>query len=587
MAFRDRRGNYTILFVLTCSVMLSYLAFSIDGGRMQVAKLDGKNAAEAGALAALAAIRDGADRSDAEVAGAIAANKVSLTAWSISSSSPNAGGQGGTSPGANSQNFEVSVDWGRWNWEAERSTLDARWDQRNDGVIPQAITVNVRTIGGGVGTIFGAALGLASGNTADSKKFSSMQMASGVRAAFRNRDIVVVVDTSRFTEGDIEGIQGGMQSFLDALVDNGVPGDNFAVVAYAGAGWVYDLRNPSQLLDANAAQLSSTFAPHEPTAPFISVHRDHEIARTTLGRVEPCNVGSDAFLHAYRHTLAGEDRELAAPFMDYYAIEPRPSNTSQGQFYWAWDASQETAQSLYRDYWQGQGINTLNQSNWGSALDVPTQCRVWFYLESFPFLSMDPRRDRVLHAAAGVRSPLQCHSGSPYEGRSDSVRRRVDRPIPSVTCGLQPVPETGEPRYNTTDNAPQMYEDRAYYEAGSNPAPGLNRAREVLGNRVSNGEPTVVLITATYPRCGPNVLNTDIPDCDNLFLADTSTALEALDQDKVVTHVIGIAPAGSQSDAQLSTFTTGRGLYQRVIRGDQVGAALTAVARDLRIQVVR
>lgn len=577
MAFRDRRGNYTILFVLTCSIMLSYLAFSIDGGRIQVAKLDGKNAAEAAALAALAAIRDGGNEEEAAIAAGVAANKVGYTNTFA-----------GASTGANGQNFDVSIDWGRWNWEADRTTLDARWDQRRDGSIPQAVTVNIETAGTGIRTIFGSAVGLASGSQSDSKKFSKMQMSSGVRAAFRNRDIVVVVDTSRFGEGEIEGVQDGMQSFLDSLVDNGVPGDNFAVVAYAGAGWVYDLRNPSQLLDANATQLTSNFAPREPTAPFISVHRDHEVARTTLGRVESCNVGSDAFLHAYRHTLAGEDLELAAPFMDYYAIEPRPSNPNhEGQFYWAWDSSQETAQSLYRDYWQGQGINTLNQGNWTATLDVATQCRVWFYLESFPFLSMDPRRDRVLHAAAGVRSPIQCHSGNPYENQADSIRRRVDRPIPSVTCGLDVVPETDEPRYNSVINAPVMYEDRAFYQAGSNPAPGLNRAREILANRFSNGEPTVVLITSTYPRCGPNVLASDIPDCDNLFLADTSAALEGLDQDKVITHVVAIAPAGSQSDVQLSTFTTNRGLYQRVIRGDQVGAALATVARDLRVQVVR
>ena len=583
MEFRDRRGNYTILFVLTCSIMLSYLAFSIDGGRMQVAKLDGQNAAEAGALAALAAIRDGSDIQEAEVAAAVAANKVSMTAASIGSSDPNY-----TDPVAGGgQTFDVSIDWGRWNWEAQRSTLDARWDLRRDGVIPQAITVNVQS-SGGVGTIFGSALGLASGNSSDSKKYSSMKLGVGVRAAFRNRDVVVVVDTSRFTEGDIEGIQTGMQALLDSLVDNGVPGDNFAVVAYAGAGWVYDLRNPQALYDADAGQLTSNFSPNEPTAPFISVHRDHEIARTTLGRVEPCNIGGDAFLHAYRFTNAGEDLELAAPYMDYYAVEPRPSNPNEeAQFYWAWDPSHDTAQGLYRDYWDNVGVGAVGQSNWGSSLDVVTQCRVWFFLENFPFLAMDPRRDRVTHAANGVRSPIQCHAGNPYEGRPDSVRRRVNRPIPSVACGLPVIPESGEPRYNNPDNTPMMYEDRAFYQAGSNPAPGLNRAREILLNRTSNGEPTVVLITSTFPRCGPNVLASDIPDCDNLFLADTSASLEALDQDEVVTHVVAIAPAGSQSDVQLSTFTTGRGLYRRVARGDQVAGVVGDIARDLRVQVVR
>ncbi len=579
MEFRDRRGNYTILFVLTCSIMLSYLAFSIDGGRMQVAKLDGQNAAEAGALAALAAIRDGADIQEAEAAGAIAANKVSLTASSIASSANTVAGGG--------QTFDVAIDWGRWNWEAQRSTLDARWDLRRDGTIPQAITVNVQS-SGGIGTIFGSALGLASGNSADSKRFSSMKLGVGVRAAFRNRDIVVVVDTSRFTEGDIEGIQTGMQSFLDALVDNGVPGDNFAVVAYAGAGWIYDLRNPQQLYDADAGQLTSSFSPQEATSPFISVHRDHELARTTLARVEPCNVGSDAFLHAYRHTNAGEDLELAAPYVDYYAIEPRPSNPNvEGQFYWPYDSSSDSVQGMYRDYWGNLGVNAVGAANWNGSLDTVTQCRVWFFIENMLFLGMDPRRDRVMHAANGVRSPIQCHAGNPYESRPDSIRRRVDRPIPSVACGLQPVPESGEPRYNNPANTPQMYEDRAYYEAGSNPAPGLNRAREILANRSTNGEPTVVLLTSTFPRCGPNVLAADIPDCNNIFLADTSAALEALDQDSVVTHVVAIAPAGSQSDAQLGTFTTGRGLYRRVNRGDQVSAALADIARDLRVQVVR
>lgn len=582
MEFRDRRGNYTILFVLTCSIMLSYLAFSIDGGRMQVARLDGQNAAEAGALAALAAIRDGEEIQDAEVAAAVAANKVSMTAASLASGSaadPN-------SPAG--QTFNVSIDWGRWNWEGERSTLDSRWDLRRDGVIPQAITVNVQTSGGGVGTIFGSALGLASGDASDSQKFASLQLGVGVRAAFRNRDIVVVVDTSRFDEAHIDGVQAGMQSFLDALVDNGVPGDTFAVVAYAGAGWIYDLRNPDALIDPDAGQLTSSFSPHEPTTPFISVRRDHEIARSTLGRVEPCNVGSDAFVHAYRFTNAGEDLELAAPYMDYYAIEPRPSNPNEeGQFYWAYDGAHDTAQGLYRDYWDNIGVGAVTQGNWGSSLNVVTQCRVWFFLESFPFLAMDPRRDRVMHSANGVRSPIQCHAGSPYEGEADSIRRRVDRPIPAVACGFPAIPETGEPRYNNVDNTPIAYEDRAFYQAGSNPAPGLVRAREILSNRFSNGEPTVVLITPTFPRCGPNVLASDIPDCDNRFLADTSAALEALDGDKVTTHVVAIAPAGSQSDVQLSTFTTGRGLYRRVGRGDQVAGALSDIARDLRVQVVR
>lgn len=569
MALRHRRGNYTILFVLTGTVMLSYLAFSIDGGRMQVAKLDGENAAEAAALAAMVAIRDGGDENDAAIAAGLAANQVDFQNTYKAGKSP-----------APNNTVSVEIDWGRWNWEAARTTLDSRWDVRRDGIMPQAVSVDVKTTGSGVRSIFGAAVGMAAGGSTN--QFANMQVGAGVRAAFRNRDIVVVVDTSRFDEPHIDGIQDGIQGFLDALVDNGVPGDNFALVAYAGAGWVYDLRNPGALDGGDPTQLDTTFAPAEPTQPFVSVQRDNGIARETLGRVEPCNVGSDAFLHAIRHTRMGGDNELSASFLDYYAIEPRPTNTAEAQFQWAYDDSPSSIQTLLMAY--GQMATTFNAASWNRALNVPDQCAVWFFVETLPFLFMDPRRDRLVNTALGVRSPLECHAGNPYEGRNN--RWRVDSPIPSVECGFDPLP-TGESRYASPVNAPVMYQDLAYFQAGSNPGRGLQRAQEILANRTTNGEPVVVLVSGTYPRCGPNIDEADIPGCDDLFLADTSTALEALDNAAVTTHVVSIAPAGSQTDVQMSTFTTGRGKYLRVGRGDQTIGALQEIAHDLRVQVVR
>src|SRR5690606_25682611 len=129
---RVRRGNYAILFVLTAAVMLSYLAFSIDGGRMKVAHVQAENASEAAGMAALAVVRDGGSRGEALAAARIAAERIMVMGSSSTSGS----------------RFHDDLDWGRWDWNdsPEGDNLGVPWEDANSST--QAVTARVQVNGG-------------------------------------------------------------------------------------------------------------------------------------------------------------------------------------------------------------------------------------------------------------------------------------------------------------------------------------------------------------------------------------------------------------------------------------------------------
>lgn len=606
---RLRRGNYAVLFVLTFTVMLSYLAFSIDGGRMKVAAIQAENAAEAAALAAVATIRDGGGQTAAElraqsVADAIFVNRLARD-----------GDSGGNE-------FSIEIDWGTWDWTEPLTQVGSRWQP---SVQRQAVTVNATITGGGVTSIFGPAIALVNdrgnqqgslyGQPNDKRDYSKFQITVGARAALRHRDIVLAVDASRYTNLlDVADIQDGLVEFMQELEENAVPGDRISLVAYAGEAHNYDLQDPESLqIDTTAFEYTAT-SPDMGLASY-SIADDIDDMVDVAARFELCDVGREAWFYAYRHRAPWLDAELpnwgvqsVPPQADYFVVNrfgrgaleasivgtsPPLPNVKNGNLYAYLSSILDTnvaggfLPSAMADF-SGLAGNQPGQEEDGMLLTEAQQCALWFWT-STNFALADTRRARV--NASLQTSPLRCDVGNWWEGNIDRFQDVSDeRAIPSVDCAGFGLTFDGVPSFQSPDGSPLMYLDRSYFQAGSNPGAAFERAMELFSNRTTYGEATVVLVSESAGRCGPNLENDSeaaaacLGEIDDRVAAST----EALENMGVVTHVVSITNEGSAADLYLSSLTTGRGIYIQADSAADLGPILIdQIAHDIRIQVVQ
>ncbi len=595
---RMRRGNYAILFALTFTTMLAFLAFSIDGGRLKVAALHAENAAEAAALEAVAARRDGDSRSEAERRAGIAASMVNIMGKADKAAT-----------------VELDIRWGEWDWEEPRVDAGDRWTDRAS---PQAITVNATVTGGGVTSIFGPAIGLASargsqqaslaGQGGSKVDYSKFAVTLGARAAMRHRDMILAVDASRYTNmADVDDIRDGLVGFIDELDNLDIPGDRLAFMAYAGEAWNYDVFQPEALEINAAANQFSALSADMGTAMFPLSGNDATF-RATAGRFELCDVGVDAWYFAYRHRDPVLDHELpgsgdptSPPQWDYRILNhlgigalpwQGPGAAANGGFYtYLREATKDSVSGAYTlpdtmEAFAGQD----DDDDDGMTFTLEQQCTLWLWTE-VGFAGRDLRRARA--ATFSVTSPLACHLGNWWEDSPDRYfDETMGRAIAAPDCSafaLGNIPGTLVPRYAHPLGDAIAYQDRSYLAAGSNPGAVFSRAMETFAARTTYGHPTIILVSESAGRCGPN-LETD-GDAAEFCLAEidnqVSTFGDALDALRTDTHVVGITPAGSDADIYLGSLTMGRGLYRQVERANGLENVLREYAREVRVQVVQ
>ncbi|MCB9666212.1 MAG: hypothetical protein H6732_19035 [Alphaproteobacteria bacterium] len=589
---RLRRGNYAILFVLTVTVMLSYLAFSIDGGRMRVAYVQAENASEAAAIAALAILRDGGSESEAQDAADEAAAQVRLQRI-------------GSTRVGDSDWSTVELTFGEWDWGLATDDIDTRWS--GDDTMVQAVTANVSLAGGALPTIFAPAIDMVSrqGGGAGAEDVESFTVGSGVRAAMRHRDIIVAIDVSHLNLANIDNIQTGLAAFVAQMQAFDIPEDRVGFVAYAGNSWAYDLANPSGVADGTAG---------ESITGFFEIRVDGDNMIDIAGSVEPCNVGPEAWFYAYRHLPRASDAEVAGSAFDAMPFGlPAPAGyhflSSVGGFVLDDDGDGGTNRDFFEDliepFVPPIDLALLKAQFIGSANNpiAPThlQCYPWLAME-FYFSTNDPRTSSVLRPPGSAPSPLACHEGNFFEGSPDKLVSGAPTSVFNVDCtgvaGVPPGPVPGDPdpsnaRYVRSDAvAAGLFAqlDQSFFQAGHNPGAGLQRAFDLLNVRTTSGEPTVILIAGNGSECGPNVDAFDASaraSCEGQFGGEAAAARDALEAIDATTHVVALATTGSDADVELSALVTGRGAYVRVDPGTSFDAEMVQLARDVRIQVVR
>lgn len=592
---RARRGNYIVLFTLTVAVMLSYLAFSIDGSRTKLALNQVENAAEAAALVAVATVRDGGTRSQAQARASAAANAIEVTGVKTKAASP-----GGDT-------FAVDVTWGRWDWNEGLESRDSRWERAPGR---QAAEVSVRLTGGGMTTVFGPAIGLVGGRNNDkgygskpTGNFGSVEITVKSKAAMRHRDIVVAVDASRFVPNTmIDDIRDGLVDFLDEIEDLGVPGDRVAFVTYAGDAHNYNLLAPGELTysSANVQNLNYGIGAVDQGTTLFTVDGNEALIGDVLERYSLCDVGPEAWYFAYRFLRPDVDREL---------VNGGAVGSYSQSDYWVLDENQNPALTIqdFTDNTQNAGLLTMIQLltplpgiTAGSNLDVVRtaylnggpyddglQCALWRASETLFALS-DERRE--LSNLLGHRSPLPCHLGNWWEGDPNRIAP-VGRAARTVDCpAFAGSNLDGTPRYESPDGTFVMRLDRSYLQAGSNPGVALARAADIFQAQDSSAEPTVVLITPNPPRCGPNLEGDPLASgfCLDTFEDLVNAGQDALEDLEANTHVIALTQPGSAADAYLSTLPTGRGYYIVSEASSNLGEILSdQIAHDIRVQVVQ
>lgn len=592
---RARRGNYIVLFTLTVSVMLSYLAFSIDGSRSKLAMNQVENAAEAAALVAVATVRDGGTRAEARTRALAAANSVNVTGVKPNAEDPDGG------------IFAIDVAWGRWNWNQEREDRGSRW-QPSAG--PQAVQVTARLSGGGMTTIFGPAINFVGGNNNDkggwaapSNGFGSVEITVAARAAMRHRDIVLAVDASRYVpDAMITDIREGLVDFLDELDDLGVPGDRLALVTYGGEAHNYDLLTPGVLeYDATAAQgLNYGAGLVDQGTAMFPIAGSEALIGDVLERYTVCDVGPEAWFYAYRFVNPAFDAELfmnaggfgfGGQFLqaDYFVLD---ENQQPGLIGGDFTLNPKNADLLVMMQLLGAvpgGTLPAVRDAYlnGGPYDDFEQCSLWRVSETV-FALTDGRRG--LSNFLGHRSPLPCHLGNWYEGDPNRITP-AGRATRSVECPtLIGTLLDGAPRYESPVGDPVMWLDRSYFQAGSNPGAALLRAAEIFEAQDGSAERTVVLVTPTQPRCGRNLEEdpSAATFCLETFEDSVNAGQDALEDLEADTHVIALVAPGSAADAYLSTLPTGRGYYITSEASSNLGPILAdQIAHDIRVQVVQ
>lgn len=590
MSRRARRGNYTLLFVLSGGVLVAMLALSIDGGRLRAARVSVENAAEAAAIAALMEIRDGRDRARAFQTAQNAANFVGERAMA-----------GGIGP----KQFDVDIRWGEWRWQ---NPVGSRWFNTPNG--SQGVSITVTTSGGGIQTLFGPATqALNSGNTVNGGRVT---VRAGARAALRDRDIVVLFDVSRLgTENyRIADVREALLDMLDVLDAQRVPGDRISLVAYAGDSWRYDLVSPADLIgfETSTGSVVDGLAAVEPPldASLFNVRTTFPSIAQTVARTQACWMGPETYHRAYRFFddsfidfelgFLGVADALRYRVLDYGAGGVAVPNQSI-------QYSDPTLQSILVNL----GGNLIDQSQWnsGNPQPGPVQCQVWTF-GLIHYMLNDPRtRDGVQQGGDGSRSPLPCWAGNEVVLTPEVSNVNVNAAaVPEAACGTIGVndwlgrqypfwsfddpfgdnPGVGEPDAD--------YPDFLYTWAGSNAGAALETAADILESRVDDSrEPHVYLIASTSFQCGPNV--SAIQNgflCEGAFFGQAAAASQRLNELDanvfVVSGMNGAEPLFAESDFVYSGLVSGRGFYALAPEPSALSELLQEFARDVKIQVV-
>lgn len=612
---RARRGNYTLLFVLTSGIMFGFLALSIDVGRMRAARTSAENAAEAAAIAGLMEMRVTRSRARAAQAATRAASFV---------------GSRGLAGGVEPTDMIVNIDFGEWNWERAR---DDAWRETPAGL--QAMEVEVETGNGGINTLFYPVFSQLVGG-APLANGGRVPVRSSATAAMRNRDIILAFDVSRTSRFQNDELQDALVQALTVIDDQRIPGDRVSMVGFAGNSWVFDLEDPDGLIGTaqSIGGVIDNLSATEP--PFAAALYNAEIvfgsAIDVANNVQPCFMGAPDFHRFYRFIRPGffDDRDdpnfPATQGIQYGFIAMDPV---AGLARPAPGVSSSDPNLISMLSWMQAGAQ-IDATKWDSPLtesfNVTEQCNIWD-ASLANWIQTDERlRDDAQIGANGAISPITCYAGSEIAlvgGPSDSnnvtwgSNLANNLSLPEVTCGgvlgfvdnytgiVYPRWRFNDPWADTAGlpggGGLSDTRDYAFSWAGSNPGSALETAADILEARADTSRDAVVILVAgTEPTCGANLewkVESDPSAatagslCMRPYLDQGTEALfrlQRLDVDLYVAANVNTAgQQGALGDFFFSGIPLNRGYYTQVDQADALIGVLTEVLSDTRIQVVQ
>ncbi len=211
---RARRGSYPVVLALSFVVLVGAAALTIDVGYLNLVRVQGQNAADAGSHAALVELtRLDADQDSARTAAIEVVNANRL-----------AGEEAEAEPG--------DVTFGGWDFDTR--SFDAGADYNN------AVSVDIRMAADSANgqlqlslvNIFGKLHG-------DRDDMGEMDVTCNSTGAFRYRDIMVVQDVSMSFGSEVTEAREGLLTLLDYLGENNFPRDRVGLVAFTADAAVY------------------------------------------------------------------------------------------------------------------------------------------------------------------------------------------------------------------------------------------------------------------------------------------------------------------------------------------------------------
>lgn len=314
---RLRRGNYSLLFALSATVLMGFAAYSVDISRLRVARLQTQNAADAGALAALSVLRNGGSQSDATTA-AQAVAELNLVL------------------GKDGQ-FSVAVSVGDWDWDQDPTAAYSDTSDIN------SVQVSVHQGGDGVVMIFAPIFG--DGHSADTVSTTSW-------AAMRHRDIVVAVDTSYEFRASLPTIKDKVDDFVLQLDEFGQKKDQFGLVSYAGMS----------LTELSLTAMSSTGV---------------DASRDAIAALDTCSVTQVEWLNWYRYSLGQSHDPTSEHLVTFRPFWPDTVSGGPGMLYGPDDFEMLWPDGL--GFVRPPGPPDAELSEWYSYPLVETdQTRLWY-----------------------------------------------------------------------------------------------------------------------------------------------------------------------------------------------------------------
>lgn len=536
---RHRRGNYSLFFAMLLPLLLGFMALAIDIGRLRVARVQVQGAADAAALAALAELRAGGTHGDAASAAEDAANATRLQ---------------GVADGAGL--FDVDLSYGEWDFTG----LD--WSNASGSISGVSVDIQQnRQLNFLFAPIFESG-GFASRVYAGGgdRDFSGRSLQLRRRASLRPRDVIFVVDASQEAVPHLDNIHAALGDAITAMRDLRLADDRVAIVEYAGAAIV--------------------------AHPLSSLEDDFGDIQDELTGYGPCSYDTASWYYYYRFWAPTELEEMRGN-AGFFEFNPIASLLAEGYspFY-----RFETG-SASDEFMATSGEFELAGSSmpaYGSDPDFDQQCLLNWW-SNFLFINYFPRmQDPDTAEPLFNTSRLMCHEGHVLKDDPDRFDEYIA--VPEVdSCAQGPLEDIdGIESFSGSADFDPGYEhcDMSYQEAGVNPGAGLAQAVEILNAAgPSRNEATVILITTSAPKKGPDV--DDALDAQRIYEEATYAALDDLSNMNVNVHVISITPSGSDEEDFLSDLPVGRGIFRSTESSLGVSDLLDEAARDIKIQMVQ